>query len=563
MRNKSTVSTRLKKKGLSHQQASAYKPLIKTLPVEKPNTAPEESDIYRLLANHDIIKFSRCELLRKSPDDTRWEVKDRVSGARYQVRKIKDQYKIYMSLHVVNQIVDTGLCVRCGACEPACPENIIFFKQDCLPYITDVSDCPTACNRCLKVCPGEFVDFSALDEEMFGRAPHPESITGIVQQAVVSYATDNKVRDRGTSGGLVTQILVYLLETGKIDGALVLGSEYSEGNWQQRSYIARSSDDIKQATKSKYMVTPFLRPLGEIERVEGRYAVVGLPCYLHAVKKYQRVSSKLRNRIVLTIGLFCNAAFRPELPKDLCRLAHKSRQDLQELSFREGPWPGGMLTEFKNETPFPVLGLEDMRDEFNLLKTLYTAPRCNMCIDYTAEYADISVGDPWLRDPQGQLIHEDCRSVALVRTQAGAEVIEQAQQTGYLSTSDLPLHEFMINFEQLARFKRTFVPRYIRFSKSIGRATPDYNRQITEGKSNLVNAFVPRLVLIALSTRRWFRLGVLRIARTPLALKLLAWNRAKKDRKFARRYQTMSQFVERILSPTPADYHPADNADNP
>ena len=540
---------------LTHQQAAAYKPLINSLPAEDSAIPPEENDIFKLLQDSKVAQASDCEIVAISPDKTKWEVKDKKTNLRYQVRRTKDQYKIYKNLHVVNQIVDPGLCVRCGACEPACPEKIIYFKKDCLPYITDEKDCPTACNRCLKVCPGEFVDFSSLDKTMFGSSPHPESITGVVRQAVISYANDDEVRERGTSGGLVTQILVYLLETGKIDGALVLGSKHSDGAWQQNSYIARSAEEIKQATKSKYMVTPFLRPLEEIERVDGRYAVVGLPCYLHAVKKYQRVSSKLRKRIVLTIGLFCNAAFRPELPQDLCRLANKPDEDLQQLYFREGDWPGGMITEFKNEPPFPVLGLEDMRDEFNMLKALYTAPRCNMCIDYTAEYADISVGDPWLRNPQGQLLYEDHRSVALVRNQVGNDVMAQARQAGYLTVSDLPLAEFMVNFEQLARFKRTFVPRYIRFRQSIRKATPDYNREITEGTSNLVNAFIPRLLVIMLSTNRWFRLGALRVARTPTALRLLARNRINKDRKFERRHRKMTKFVQHLLDTSPPTKH--------
>ena len=85
--------------------------------------------------------------------------------------------------HVVNQIVERDLCVRCGACEPACPQDIIRFDDRALPFITDESKCPTACQRCLKICPGEELNLAQLDQEMFGVQPHPESVTGIVREA--------------------------------------------------------------------------------------------------------------------------------------------------------------------------------------------------------------------------------------------------------------------------------------------------------------------------------------------------------------------------------------------
>jgi len=244
--------------------------------------------------------------------------------------------------HVVNQIVERDLCVRCGACEPACPVDIIRFNDLAYPYITNEDSCITSCTRCLKVCPGEVIDFSLLDRKMFGVHPHPESVTGIARRAFVSFATDSQVRYGGASGGFVTQLLLYMLDKKLIDGALVLGGSTENGNWQLQPFIGRTAEDLRRAKKSKYMVVPFLQPLKEMEEIEGNYAIVALPCYVHAIRKYQKVSKKLRERIKLVIGLYCNVVFEPQLFEDVCEFNGLAKKDVVDFHFRYGEWPGGL-----------------------------------------------------------------------------------------------------------------------------------------------------------------------------------------------------------------------------
>ena len=94
------------------------------------------------------------------------------AAPRAPLRPRADRPLIADNPHIGNQIVDRGLCVRCGACEPACPVDIIRFDAETkLPYITDEQKCIQSCTRCIKVCPGEEVDFGYLDQRMFGASP--------------------------------------------------------------------------------------------------------------------------------------------------------------------------------------------------------------------------------------------------------------------------------------------------------------------------------------------------------------------------------------------------------
>lgn len=449
--------------------------------------------------------------------------------------------------HVVNEIVDAGLCVRCGACEPACPFDIIRFDGAHLPYITDESECRVNCVRCLKVCPGGAIDFNKLDDQMFGQRPNPQSITGIVRGSYVTYSTNEEVRRRGASGGFVTQLLTYLLEHKRIDGALVLGTAVDDTGWHQRPFIARTVEELRSAAQSKYMITPMLKPLGEMEAIEGNYAVVALPCYVHALRQYMKVSPKLRKRIKLIIGLYCNVTLEPHLATDLCAMKNVDPRQLTSLQFRSGKWPGGVQVAVGGGEPFKLLKHEEMKDEFNTLKLFYTPPRCNMCIDFSAEYADLSVGDPWLRGPDGSYLYPDGRTTVLTRTDAGVTALQDAVAAGYIAIEKLPLETYMVNFEKSARYKRDLVPEYMELRRRLGKGAPSYGREVSPGVEQrpiwkLRNGW-RAVFLHALSHYRWVRLTLIRLSQTPPALAYFRWNRKRKARRFAAGYESALAFV--------------------
>jgi coenzyme F420 hydrogenase subunit beta len=454
---------------------------------------------------------------------------------------------IVQNLHVINQIVDRDLCVRCGACEPACPVDIIRFDTATgFPYVTDEPACLQGCTRCLKVCPGEDVEFNELDDQMFGLRPHPSSVTGIARRALVSYATDDAVRYEGASGGFVTALLQHMLESGEIDGALVLGVTDERGAWEQKPFIARTAAELRLAAKSKYLAVPFLRPLEEMERIEGNYAIVALPCYVHAIRKYQKVSRLLRERIKLVVGLYCNVVFEPHLFVEACEQLDVDPRDVSDFRFRHGDWPGGVFAVLKDGTERKVLKFEEMKDEFNVLKLLYAAPRCNMCTDFSAEYADIAVGDPWLRGPDGQYLFEDGRTTVLVRTEAGEEAVQRAVEARWLAVREIPLETWMVNFEYSGRYKRDFVPKNLELRRLAGLPAPRYDRELPLAASKGWLKATLRTVIRSLGRYKWFRRPAVKLAQSRPAIAYLRWNRARKAGRFTTEFDRRMAFVQRL-----------------
>ena len=72
-------------------------------------------------------------------------------------------------------------------------------------------------------CPARFVDFPSLNKFVFGPKAKSHPYLGHHKSLYIAYATNKETRRQGSSGGILTAILLWLLETNQIDGAVVLG----------------------------------------------------------------------------------------------------------------------------------------------------------------------------------------------------------------------------------------------------------------------------------------------------------------------------------------------------
>ncbi len=68
-------------------------------------------------------------------------------------------------------------------------------------------------------CPGVGIDYPQLYDAHYGRRPD-SWLTGIVKKVRTGHAADPTVRLAGASGGVITSVLQYLIETCRINGAI-------------------------------------------------------------------------------------------------------------------------------------------------------------------------------------------------------------------------------------------------------------------------------------------------------------------------------------------------------
>nr|WP_255772580.1 Coenzyme F420 hydrogenase/dehydrogenase, beta subunit C-terminal domain [Methanothermobacter sp. K4] len=243
--------------------------------------------------------------------------------------------------------------------------------------------------------PGLGVDFRELNMEIFGGEPE-DILLGNYESCYVAHSTDEKLSYDSSSGGMVTQVLLYLLEEVLIDGALVTRMN-PERPLEPEPFIARTPEEIIEARGSKYCPVPANVALREIIDVPGRYAVVGLPCHIQGVRKAELLNRKLRERIIYHLGIVCNHTPSFKATEFLLEMLGVEPGDVKGIRYRGGGWPGGLRVETRNGEI--LLLPEYWGSGFG---QLFMPARCHMCPDHMAELSDMSFADPWLREFDGE-----------------------------------------------------------------------------------------------------------------------------------------------------------------
>ncbi len=382
------------------------------------------------------------------------------------------------ALRSLGKIIDGGLCHRCGSCVGICPTGVLGLDNEDYPSVHNLSAC-TDCDLCVKVCPGDEFDIKQAYQEAYNQEVDLTSTHGNFTEAYLSYATDQDIRERSTSGGLVTAILLDQLRSGAIDGAVVITSD-PEQLWKGKPIVARTEAEILAAMKSKYAICPTNSVFSEIREIPGRYALVGLPCQIHGFVKAARLDQRLRERIVLTIGLFCHAAVEHEALKIIWRsLGDKVNKATKYIS-RVGKHPGTPHLEMQGGSLYPVYfgdksGYRPSSMEvINIVYRLYTPARCLTCFDASAEFADIAVGDPWMAPPHSGIDFYKGWSFALVRSLRGAAAMKACRDHGMVINEAVTRREALACNRMMSTEKRWRAFRVVETLRRQGKPIPAY-----------------------------------------------------------------------------------------
>jgi coenzyme F420 hydrogenase subunit beta len=328
-------------------------------------------------------------------------------------------------LDLKREVIDAGLCTACGACVACCPVGIVEMRG-VEPEPVLVGNC-VECGLCGLICPGKEVPRSSIEKMIFGRTrTSSEEGFGIYQETMIGWAVDSAIRTGGSSGGVATSLLAYGLENDIIDGAIVSRMS-KERPWTIEPFVATTREEVLSAQKSKYLVCPSVSALKEIkERGFKRIGFVGMPCHIHALRKMAiyKETSDLARRIKFMIGLWCGTNFYFKGFECLITQIYgvcDSIEDITKLEFRGKEWPGYFVVETKDGRIF-------VGDKFS--EYLRKAPnrcerdRCHLCWDFTAELADVSLGDVHGKKPY--------LSAIIVRTAKGMELIKSAENASYI-----------------------------------------------------------------------------------------------------------------------------------
>ena len=321
-----------------------------------------------------------------------------------------------------HEVVETNLCTGCAACVMACPRDVLDYDhaETYHPFNVELStaadDCvhgQRGCDICTRACP-RFRDWEVeCDQALFGRAREPDEVTGVRRGVFLARATDPAVLEAGQDGGLVSALLLWGLETDRIEGALTSRLS-SVRRWDGEPFLATTRSEVLEAAGSRYTYAANPLAMKEAER-RGlkRLALVGMSCQasINGTLQARRVN-KYARRIEITLGLLCSKSFGYDgLRQVITEDYGVPLDDIAKVNIK------GRFQLWRRSTGEQVeIPLKQMQEA--------TREGCKLCPDFAAEHADIATGGLGQRDGW---------TLAVVRTQRGEDWMGEAAAAGVIS----------------------------------------------------------------------------------------------------------------------------------
>jgi coenzyme F420 hydrogenase subunit beta len=250
---------------------------------------------------------------------------------------------------------------------------------------------------------------------------------GIFKAVCSARAIDERFQSAGQDGGTITALVAHALKIGLVNSFVTMGYSKSNSAFVLASgmpmktvpIIGSTTQGLIDTAGSKYTHGGVLGGLSDAAASfpNGRIGVVALPCELQGL---WRMHTSLRatykfggsgiagGRPVLTIGLFCSKVYyHDKLVGELIQKKHGvDPSKVTKTIIKHGRFKAYAGSETVVDVPLKEL------DE-------HVSGPCRYCIDYTSEFADISIGA--IGSPDGW-------NTVIVRTRLGETLFESARE---------------------------------------------------------------------------------------------------------------------------------------
>ena len=317
--------------------------------------------------------------------------------------------------HLWDEVITSGLCTGCAGCVIACPHDVLSYDDTngvYRPFHLEAEDGPGGCGHgdrgctsCTRACPRFRSWETEVDGFLFKRDRADEEVEGVSKDIILARATEKYVLDKGQDGGLVSAMLIFALEKGYIDGALVSYLEGDGSTWKAIPGVARTREEVIAAAGSRYtysantMAYPQALEMG-LEKV----ALVGMSC-MSSVPPVMgaRKAGKITKKFALNIGLLCSKTFDDAIFEELFEAKYGLKKaDMVKMNIK------GVFQIWMKDGSYHEVDLKECHK--------WTREGCKSCPDFAAEHSDIATGG---------IGKDNDWTLTIVRTELGEEVINR------------------------------------------------------------------------------------------------------------------------------------------
>ena len=322
------------------------------------------------------------------------------------------------------------LCLGCGVCSYVCDASEVTMmdvdhigiRPSFSPRISEASR-----RRVRAVCPTMTADYGALKRRpdyVASVDPVTERNWGAITGIWEGYATDEEIRFKGSSGGALTALSLYCLEQLGHHGVLHTG-ENPDDPIRNTTRMSHSRAELLAVVGSRYSPASVCDGLAEVEAAPAPCVVIGKPVEIAATRNAMEMVPALRDKIGVTLSFFCAETPPTLATRKLMGEFDVPEDGLETLRYRGHGWPGYFTTRNAGEDPRQHWIYQRA---WGYLQS-FRPWAAHMWPDGAGELADISCGDPWYEEPDGE---NPGFSLIVARTKLGQEIIEGAIAAGYL-----------------------------------------------------------------------------------------------------------------------------------
>lgn len=348
--------------------------------------------------------------------------------------------------NVIDTVVENDLCTGCGLCVYKCPTKAIGMRWNDEGFL--VPKLTGKCNlkgECLTVCPfNPFPDEKVKTEnEIAGlfltdtKNFHPK--IGRYEGIYAGYA--NEFRLTSSSGGIATYVLARLLDKGVVNHIFAVRESTNPGTFYEYA-ILHDKEELISASKTKYYPVTLATVMPKIHELRGKVAVVGIACFIKAIRLAQHTEPELKEKIPFLVGIICGGIKSRFFTEYLANKAGVEIENIEKPQFR--------IKDFQSTASDYSYGCKDEKGNLHTIKMrkvgdmwgsgMFKNNACDFCDDVTTELADISLGDAWLnpynKDGKGT-------NVIVTRSKLAEDLINSGIRSTDLSVEPLAFETFL------------------------------------------------------------------------------------------------------------------------
>lgn len=346
---------------------------------------------------------------------------------------------------ILKKILRSDLCTGCGICSSLSHGKVAMDiessgylrPQQMEPLDKDEDDAIQA------VCPG-----ISLKRPVSNTQNH--LIWGPYETARLGWSTDPKLRFHGSSGGALSAIANYLIESGTVEFVLNIGVS-DERPLDNDVKISRTTEDIFKTAGSRYSPSAPLTDLSNYLDGDARFAIIAKPCDIAAVRKLAKLDPRVDKMIPVLLSFFCAGIPSRLGTLEILKALGVDEENITQFKYRGDGWPGKSTAVTKSGKTKSM----SYSDSWGGILSKHIQFRCKICPDGSGAFADIVCADAWHSDEKGYPIFEDVegRSLVMARTRAGEAIVTAASEQNFIDVSDFDLKE--LTAMQPGQFRRS------------------------------------------------------------------------------------------------------------